>query len=247
MAISSPNMSLLIWNQGTDQYDHAQLANNWAKVDEHDHTSGKGIQIPTGGIADGAITSPKIASGVLGLIEAEAEDVGVTKGGIIRRGVIDIPDVETTTSTTYTTLTTPDQIANIVVPSDGLIKIAYRALFKLTGATNAGAVAIFVGSNQVKFPAANAVPAVQEQSLAAAADNYSYLATRPTGDGWGNVDSGTSDSSLVTTGTAGDFNPLMIEVAAGTYTVSIQWHVNATAGGTLSVKERKLWVWTLGF
>lgn len=65
MAITSSNMGLRIWNLTTDPYDHAQLADNWAKVDEHDHSAGKGKQIPTGGIADGAITAAKIASGVI--------------------------------------------------------------------------------------------------------------------------------------------------------------------------------------
>jgi hypothetical protein len=62
MALTLPKMGLRVWNQQTDPYDHTQLADNWAKVDYHDHSSGKGVQIPTGGIADGAITSPKLAS-----------------------------------------------------------------------------------------------------------------------------------------------------------------------------------------
>lgn len=62
--IISPNMALKIWNQISDPYDHAQLAENWSKVDEHDHTSGKGKSITTGAIADGAITQSKIAAGV---------------------------------------------------------------------------------------------------------------------------------------------------------------------------------------
>lgn len=34
-------------------------------VDLHDHTTGKGVQIPTAGIADAAITAAKLASGVV--------------------------------------------------------------------------------------------------------------------------------------------------------------------------------------
>jgi hypothetical protein len=52
----------LIWNLLTDLYDHAQLADNWAKVDYHDHSPGKGVQIPTEGIADAAITGDKLAA-----------------------------------------------------------------------------------------------------------------------------------------------------------------------------------------
>lgn len=62
MAFTSPKMGLNIWNLLSDPYDHAQLADNFSKLDLHDHTPGRGIQIPTEGIADGAITQPKLAA-----------------------------------------------------------------------------------------------------------------------------------------------------------------------------------------
>lgn len=62
MAFTSAKMGLRIWNLLTDLYDHAQLADNWAKVDYHDHSPGKGVQIPTEGIADGAVTAAKLAA-----------------------------------------------------------------------------------------------------------------------------------------------------------------------------------------
>lgn len=62
MALVSPKMSLRVWDQLSDPYSHDQLADNWSKVDLHDHTPGRGIQIPTEGIADGAITSTKLAA-----------------------------------------------------------------------------------------------------------------------------------------------------------------------------------------
>lgn len=57
-------MGLRIWNLLTDLYDHSQLADNWAKVDYHDHSPGKGVQIPTDGLADGAVTGPKLATAI---------------------------------------------------------------------------------------------------------------------------------------------------------------------------------------
>lgn len=62
MAFTSTKMSLRVWNLLTDLYDHAQLADNWFKVDYHDHSPGKGVQIPTEGIADAAITSVKLSA-----------------------------------------------------------------------------------------------------------------------------------------------------------------------------------------
>lgn len=62
MAFTSPKMGLSVWNLLTDPYDHAQLADNFSKIDLHDHTPGRGIQIPTEGLADGAVTAAKLAS-----------------------------------------------------------------------------------------------------------------------------------------------------------------------------------------
>jgi len=54
-------MGLRVWDLSSDSYDHTQLANNWLAVDTHDHTTGKGLQIPSGGLADGSITTAKLA------------------------------------------------------------------------------------------------------------------------------------------------------------------------------------------
>ncbi len=62
MALTTPKMSLSVWNQLTDPYDHAQLADNFSKIDFHDHTPGRGVLIPTEGIADGAVTVAKLAT-----------------------------------------------------------------------------------------------------------------------------------------------------------------------------------------
>lgn len=55
------NMGLRAWDAGGDPYDHSQLANNFTAIDQHNHTTGRGVQIPSGGLADGAVTGQKIA------------------------------------------------------------------------------------------------------------------------------------------------------------------------------------------
>jgi hypothetical protein len=45
---------------------------------------------------------------------------------------------ESATSTTYTTLTTPDQVANVVVPTDGKLLISYQAIAKNSVANTGG-------------------------------------------------------------------------------------------------------------
>src|SRR5690349_16958346 len=54
------NMNLYKWDELDDPYDHTQLAANWEAVDDHDHSSGRGVQIDTAGIKDNAIATAKI-------------------------------------------------------------------------------------------------------------------------------------------------------------------------------------------
>lgn len=61
MASTSTNMALTLWDDLDDPYDHTELAANWNKVDVHDHTSGKGKQIPTAGLVDASVTNVKLA------------------------------------------------------------------------------------------------------------------------------------------------------------------------------------------
>ena len=61
MASTTPKMLLRMWDQLSDLFSHDQMADNWSKIDFHDHTPGRGVQIPTEGIFDGAITSAKLA------------------------------------------------------------------------------------------------------------------------------------------------------------------------------------------
>lgn len=62
----TPNLGLTVWNLLTDSYDNSQLADNWARVDEHDHSEGKGKQIDGSvAILDGTITQNKLASAII--------------------------------------------------------------------------------------------------------------------------------------------------------------------------------------
>jgi hypothetical protein len=61
-------MGLRVWNLLSDPYDHEQLADNWAKLDAHDHSPGRGVLIPTEGIAKEAINKEL-------LVKVLAEDI----------------------------------------------------------------------------------------------------------------------------------------------------------------------------
>jgi hypothetical protein len=63
--IVTPNLGLVAWDSETDPYDHEQLAANWVRIDQHDHTGGgRGVQIGTNALEQGAVTVDKIAPGV---------------------------------------------------------------------------------------------------------------------------------------------------------------------------------------
>lgn len=79
-------MGLSVWNNLNDPYNREQLANNWAKVDLHDHSPGRGVLIPTEGInkgaiiteliAEHAIIAEKIANEAVGTPQLELNSVG---------------------------------------------------------------------------------------------------------------------------------------------------------------------------
>lgn len=65
MAFITPRMSLKVWNSSADPYSHEQLADNFLKLDQHDHSQGRGTQIPGAGIQPGAITAEHIYPGAI--------------------------------------------------------------------------------------------------------------------------------------------------------------------------------------
>ena len=76
MAIVTPNMGLDSWNSVSDLFSYTQLANNWTDIDNHDHTSGKGVQIPTAGIQNLAVDSTKLSSNAV--TTAKITDLNIT-------------------------------------------------------------------------------------------------------------------------------------------------------------------------
>lgn len=89
MSTTYSNIGLTAWTSGSDLFNHIQLANNFQAIDNHDHTSGKGLPIPTGGLQNLAVTGPKVAAdaidaskildGSVGTNELAANAVTTTK------------------------------------------------------------------------------------------------------------------------------------------------------------------------
>lgn len=159
---------------------------------------------------------------------------------------------ESRESTSFGTLTTADEITGVVVPTNGLLLIAYSALWKGSVLKTANA-AIFLGSNQLKMASASGgSPKGQEASLV---ENANFRPLMSTGGGLIGYGDSATDSSFVTTGQIvgversyisgndplGGF--IAIRAAAGTYAVSVRFKAT---GSTVKVKERTLQVATLG-
>jgi len=61
MSTTTSNMSLTIPSVGDTDYP-TSVSDSLTILDSHTHASGSGVQIPTGGIADSAVTRTKLAS-----------------------------------------------------------------------------------------------------------------------------------------------------------------------------------------
>lgn len=179
---------------------------------------------------------------------------------------------QSTSSTSFTTLTTADEIKEIVIPENGLLVVGYQALWKRsTGLANPQA-AFFLDSNQLKVPQVNDASATQAAVLGGLeAGKWSHLRSAPcgllsprpvsdastvsTGEAMGYVAASNASQTMILGGSEILVGPeatalrnlfggmCVIGVAAGTYAISVRFK---TSSGTVTAKERKLWAYVIG-
>ncbi len=138
---------------------------------------------------------------------------------------------ESRTNTAFGTLTTPDEISGIVVPTNGKIVLNYRAHVKQS-VESAGAVALFLSTNQVK----NHISEKVELPLTGAGTSFLIVNTHSASLGLeGNSVGGSTPDA--TTGMVIATGPMELFAAAGTYTLSVQFK---SSSGSVTAKERKL-------
>lgn len=184
---------------------------------------------------------------------------GVSDSSVIRRGKAINKIEETRVNTAFGLLPSPDRVQSVVMPTDGLIFIAYMAKWK-ESVSNAARAAIFLGANQLKVSSASQVsPQLLDAPCPAAINNYVSLYTSSRGLCGATIDTAAIYSGDVTTGQIvggeghsfdlgtdpqSDGGPVTVFAAAGTYDVSIQFKASS---GSVTVDTRSLWVWTMGF
>ena len=175
-----------------------------------------------------------------------AQKLGIDNGSNVGRGKCLIATSESRSSTSYGTLTTPDQVT-VALPADGLLFVAYHATWQ-SSVLNAGAAAVFVGSNQAKRASSGvgAVPTVIETAVGSDAATDCVLGTSATGLVSQTTTSGTPYGGDVSTGqTIGvSTGVLPLFASAGLYNISVQFKASS---GSVTVKNRRLWVWSMGF
>lgn len=147
---------------------------------------------------------------------------------------------QTRESASFGTLTTPDEVKEVVLPSNGLIVIGYTAFFG-SSVSGAGRAALFIGANQLKR-AASPEPVVQEVSTETTVQRTVNTASI-------GLVRGEGQGAYVTTGQTlspgGETQGGVCHVfaAAGTYSISVQFKATS---GKITVSQRKLWVGVLG-
>lgn len=191
----------------------------------------------------------------LAVVNVPALDTAITDSQIDDRryrtaGKSIIATEESRTNTAYGLLTTPDSVRNVVLAEGGLLAVGFQGLWK-SSVASAGLAAIFL--NSVQVVAGGAVTNdPQEVDANSTANTYVNLMTH--GGGLMDSNSGVANPSHATTGmilgngSAADVpnygGVCYIFAAAGTYDVSVRFKATS---GSVTAKERKLWVWTQPF
>lgn len=176
--------------------------------------------------------------------------LGLSDASNTRRGVNIVTTEETRNNTAYGLMTTPDRVSNIVLPSNGIIAVAFQGMFK-SSVGSAGRAAIFIGANQLKAAVtSSAAPLEQECSTISSADVYKTFSSSTVGlnsasGGTAYTGPDVTTGQVITRDSSGLLGgPCFLFAAAGTYDITVQFKATS---GTITAKERKLWVWTIGF
>lgn len=157
-----------------------------------------------------------------------------------------VAGAETRSSASFGTLTTPDEVAGIVLPTNGLIAVWYQATWQ-SSVSGAGRANIFIGANELQAIASNTSIGPSAAGAEAATLSTGVLSLASTANGLRSGAQATNYTGDVTTGqtispgppssTAPIGGPSWIFAAAGTYTVSVQF---AATSGSVTASARRL-------
>jgi len=181
-------------------------------------------------------------------------------------GFTSIAAVESRTNTAYGTLTTPDQVNQLVVPANALVEVFYQATWQ-EAVAQAGRAAIFIGANQLKVATESGNTAVTQAATTGSGGSSSQdkalgscsigLVSSGGDYSTGDVNTGqvvgfATQAATTAIEFAGAFSRATPAAAvamagpcsifglpAGTYDISVQFKASS---GSVTAKNRKLWV-----
>lgn len=192
------------------------------------------------GAINGGLDATNITAGL-------AQSAIINQSGQTVKGSSIVATSQNTGSTTFTTLTTPDQVTGIVLPSPGLIQVWYEATWQ-NSVASAGAAAIFFNSNQVvAATSGSAAPVAQSATCTSGTAVNVPLASFSAGllgGGGGTNYTGDATTGQIIGIAGSGGGPVSVFAAAGTYTVSVQFKASS---GTVTASNRRLYVQALSF
>lgn len=121
MPITLPNLSLVVWNSPDDPYNSAQLAQNLQRIDEHDHSPGKGRPLSPDALSDGSVGTSKLVD--LGVTTPKIANLNVTTGKLADSAV------------TFTKLDPVLRDLSSDALQEGVIGPGYGAVTRIDGVT----------------------------------------------------------------------------------------------------------------
>lgn len=103
-------LQLTIPTSGTRNWGQNLLTGTWNKISEHDHSGGgKGLQIPTAGLADDSVTTAKLAPNFGVTVASTLTPAGTTQTIDFNNGIIQVLDLGAASGNVSVTLSNPQQ------------------------------------------------------------------------------------------------------------------------------------------
>lgn len=187
-------------------------------------------------------------------VQANLDALSVGESGktaVVSHGYWADATEESTTSASYVSL---GDSVQVVLPNKGLIFAAYVATWK-ESVGSAARAALFFNDEQQHAPYFTEAAPFPTEAIIFVADTWKPLAAAPVGlfSGAGSLDADEYTGDVTTgqsVGVADEnaaaapyfmFGPFVGWADAGTYTVGPRFK---TSSGTVTVKDRQLWVWT---
>jgi hypothetical protein len=197
--------------------------------------------IPAGCVPIAAV---RVEAAATTIIDANIVNLNAI-GGVGRAATSNVDSVQTTTSTSYTRLATPDFVC-VYVPHDRAgVRFAANGMVKISSASGTQAISLFVNDTQLSVPDADGAPSQPDGGSNTLSTVLGRFATADGGANYFSIGPGSgSDVTDVTTGMALRLSSVggspidIVGMTAGWKVIEMRYK---TSANTLTVQNRKMW------